>query len=165
MNGKLADEVLTTTTRPGRPATSSAHCADSRSAPTRLNLASTPSKVPWPMSTMKSRSSRVMARRTALRCCRTFAAVAAAAGVGRIGQHLQMLAIDLHPLDEHGGEIAGPRRVLHRVLLPAARPGHDERVAFAGNGRRGLREENGERRGDGTEDLRLKAEATINALA
>ena len=77
-----------------------------------------------------------------------------------------MVAIDLHPLAEHGGEIAGPGRVLHRVFLPAARPGHDERVAFAGNGRRGLRQENRERRGDGTEDLPPEAEPrTVTCLS
>ncbi len=86
--------------------------------------------------------------------------------IGRIRQHLQVLAVDLHPLAEHGGEIAGPRRVLHRVLLPAACPSDDERVAFAGNGCRGLRKENHDHRGDGTKRVPPDSEShDLSALA
>ena len=84
--------------------------------------------------------------------------------VGRIGQHLETAAIDLHSIDEHGREIAGPRRVLRGVLLAAARAGHDERVAFAGNGRRGLCQEHEDRCGAEESDG-LPAEAGSHGVS
>jgi hypothetical protein len=82
-NGALAAAVLTNTTRPGTVPISAAHSAASRSGPARLNLASTPSKVPWPMSTTSTMSpGRVRPARSAS-AVRTLAAVAcSAAGAG-----------------------------------------------------------------------------------
>ena len=48
MNGKLADVESTTTRRPGIGLSSAAQSRVSMSGPTRLNLASVPSNVPWP---------------------------------------------------------------------------------------------------------------------
>src|SRR3954467_258724 len=81
-NGKLAADVFTTTMRPGTLFSNVDHSVDSRSGPTRLNFASVPSKVPWPINTMKNTSSRPIRALTDAIAWRTFSAVEAEAGRG-----------------------------------------------------------------------------------
>jgi hypothetical protein len=69
--------VLITISRPGRSRRSAAHSPDSRSGPTRLNLASVPSNVPWPIRTTSRRSPGAIRPRMAATARRVLAAVAA----------------------------------------------------------------------------------------
>ena len=82
MKGELAGAALTTITRLGKTRSSPDHSARSRSGPTRLNFASTPSNVPWPIRNTNRTSSAFALPRSAAKARRTLAAVAACAGSG-----------------------------------------------------------------------------------
>ena len=82
MKGELAGAELTTITRLGKPRSSPDHSPRSMSGPTRLNFASTPSNVPWPIRKTNSMSSAFACPRSVARARRTLAAVAACAGSG-----------------------------------------------------------------------------------
>ncbi len=134
--GKLPDVVLTTTTRPGTGRSRADQSADSRSGPTRLNFASMPSNVPWPISTTISRSSRVMRSRIEASVRRTFSAwpdgVAAASGCRVSDNTVTRAGSKRSTSDERLRQIRRPSGVLRDVFLPARRPRHDQRVAILG---------------------------------
>ena len=134
MNGKLADDVLTTTTRPGRLATSSAHCADSRSAPNQVEL-----RVDAVVGAVPNQHDRRGDRRGSSNAARwsgtdaTLAAVDADAGSGA-SVSTREGACDRSSSDRRAqrSESRVHCCVLRGVLGAAARARDDECIALAG---------------------------------
>ena len=130
-NGKLDAVVLTTTTRPGRPPSAPSIRRAVRSGPTRLNLASAPSKVPWPSRTSSSVSFRVTRRRRSANTRRTFAAVELELP-SLSSEKTRTLASGTPGRLEERGDLFPPCLLLGGVLLAAGHARDDDRVAFRG---------------------------------
>ena len=131
MNGKLADDVLTTTT-PARQA------ADELGPLCRFEVGA--DEIEFRVYAVvgavadEHNQKQIVARHGAADGVEILPHIGGRRGirgVGGVAEDLEPGAFDLHALDEHGREIARPRGVLAGVLVAAAGAGDDERVALA----------------------------------
>ena len=126
--GKLASVVLTTTSRAGTAASIWLQSDAVRSGPTRLNLATSPSNVPWPSSTT---SRQVILRRGLPELAEGGLDVGRRASGpslhGFVGQHADVLRVEPVTIDQRRLHCGPPLLHLRRVLLTPRRAGHDQR--------------------------------------